>query len=152
MRKSIIKQGFRNTLKHGVSLLYHFLRRTASSDFIFPLVSDLRRASRRKKGNHRYQTCNAITNRFNCLLCILLIYLSSELFHNVILNFDRAREITMAFFSDTRDPKFPHVNASVFGRPRGEPLLVDEHPVLEPALTLPQPVVEGMGPPDLYAQ
>ena len=58
----------------------------------------------------------------------------------------------MAFFSDTRDPKIPHVNASVFGRPRGEPLLVDEHPVLEPALTLPPPVVEGMGPSDLYAQ
>jgi hypothetical protein len=95
-----------------------------------------------------------------------------ELFHNVILNFfqynfisngqeahnknsnafrDRAREITMAFFSDTRDPKIAHVNASVFGRPRGEPLLVDEHPILEPALTLPPPVVEGMGPLDLYA-
>ncbi len=69
-----------------------------------------------------------------------------ELFHNVILNFDRAREITMAFFSDTRDPKIPHVTGS------GEPLLVDEHPVLEPAFTLPPPVVEGMGPPDLYAQ
>jgi hypothetical protein len=75
-----------------------------------------------------------------------------ELFHNVILNFDRAREITMAFFSDIREPKIPHVNASVFGRPRGEPLLVDEHPVLEPALTLPPPVVEGMGPPDLSAR
>ncbi len=60
----------------------------------------------------------------------------------------------MAFFSDTRDPKIAHVKASVFGRPRaarGEPLLVDEHPVLEPALTLQPPVVEGMGPPDLYA-
>lgn len=34
----------------------------------------------------------------------------------------------------------------VFGRPRGEPLLVDEHPVLEPVETLPPPVVEGMGP------
>ncbi len=79
-----------------------------------------------------------------------------ELFHNVILNFDRAKEITMAFFSDTRDPKIPHLNASVFGRPRGrrrgEPLQVDEHSVLEPALTLPPPVVEGMGAPDLYAQ
>ncbi len=96
-----------------------------------------------------------------------------ELFHNVILNFfqynfiskgqeahnknskafrDRAREITMAFFSDTRDPKIAHVKASVFGRPRGEPLPVDEHPVLEPALTLPPPVVEGMGPPDLYSR
>ncbi len=77
-----------------------------------------------------------------------------ELFHNIILNFDRAREITMAFFSDSRDPKIAHVNhdASVFGRPRGEPLLVDEHPVLESALTLPPPVVEGMPPPDLYAQ
>ena len=74
-----------------------------------------------------------------------------ELFHNVILNFDSAREVTMAFFSNTRDPKIPHVNASVFGRPRGEPLLVDEHPVLDPALTLPPPVVEGMAPPDLYA-
>ncbi len=96
-----------------------------------------------------------------------------ELFHNVILNFfqynfiskgqeahnkysnafcHRAREITMAFFSDTCDPKIVHVNASVFGRPRGEPLLVDEHPVLEPALTLPPPVVEGMAPPDLYSR
>ncbi len=46
----------------------------------------------------------------------------------------------MAFFSDTRD-------ASVFGRPRSEPLLIDEHPVLEHALTLPPPVVEGMAPP-----
>jgi hypothetical protein len=96
-----------------------------------------------------------------------------QLFHNVILNFfpynfiskgqeahnknskafrDRAREITMAFFSDTRDPKIEHVKASVFGRPRGEPLnrLVDEHP--EPALTLPPPVIEGMVPPDLYAR
>ncbi len=75
-RKSIITQGFSNTLKHGLSLRYHLLRRTASSDFIFPLVSDLRRASRRKRGNQRYQTRNAITNRFDCLLCILLIYLS----------------------------------------------------------------------------
>ena len=75
-----------------------------------------------------------------------------ELFHNVKLNFDRAREVTMAFFSNTRDPKIPHVNARVFGRPRGEPLLVDEHPVLEPALTLPPPVVKGMCPSDLYAQ
>ncbi len=70
-----------------------------------------------------------------------------ELFHNIILNFDSAREITMAFFSDARDSKIEHVNASVFGRPRGEPLLVDEHPVLESALTLPPPVVEGMPPP-----
>ncbi len=62
---------------------------------------------------------------------------------------DRAKEITMAFFSDTRDPKIAHVKASVFGRPRGEPLLVDEHPVLEPALTLQPPVVEGMGLPEL---
>jgi hypothetical protein len=58
----------------------------------------------------------------------------------------------MAFFSDARDPKIAHVNASVFGRPRGEPLLVDEHPVIESALTLPPPVVEGMPPPELYAQ
>ena len=75
-----------------------------------------------------------------------------ELFHNVILNFDRAKEITMASFLNTCDPKIPHVNASMFGRPRGEPLLVDEHPVLEPALTLPPPVVEDMSSPDLYAQ
>jgi hypothetical protein len=54
-----------------------------------------------------------------------------ELFHNVILNFDRAREVTMAFFSDACDPKIAHVNASVLGRPRGKPLLVDEHPVLD---------------------
>jgi hypothetical protein len=70
-----------------------------------------------------------------------------ELSHNIVLNFDSAREITMAFFSDARDPKIAHVNASVFGRPRCEPLLVDEHPVLESALTLPPPVVEGMHPP-----
>ncbi len=107
---------------------------------MFPLVSDLRRASRRKRGNQRYQTRNAITNRFDCLLCIWLIYLS----YFTILNFDMAREITMAFFSDSRDPKIAHVNASVFGKPRGEPLLVNEHPVLESALTLPPPVVEGM--------
>jgi hypothetical protein len=75
-----------------------------------------------------------------------------ELFHNDLLIFfqynflskgqeahnknsnafcDRAREITIAFFSDTRDPKIAHVNASVLGRPRGKPLLVDEHPVLD---------------------
>ncbi len=59
-----------------MSLLYHLLRQMASSDFIFPSVSDLRRASRRKRGNQRYQTRNAVTNRFDCLLCILLIYLS----------------------------------------------------------------------------
>ena len=65
----------------------------------------------------------------------------------------RAREIRMAFFAaDSRDPKIKHVKASVFGISDGQPLLAEDDPVLALALSLAPPVVEGMGPPDLYAR
>jgi hypothetical protein len=148
-------QGSRNTLKHGVSLLYHLLQRTASSDFIFP-----REATKGIKRATPSQTGSIYLSYFTTLYWI---------FFNITL-YRRARRPTTRtqtpFVTGRR--RLPWRSFLIHAIPRlrmsmpvcsvdlaarlGEPLLVDEHPVLEPALTLPPPVVKGMGPPDVYAR